>query len=222
VAIEAAVLSLLVVGPLLFPGVLPNVLSRTPVPPYHRGLADVFVASAPRAPSSSTNSQHSTFSLLAQQPAQIPNHVPEGPITDAGPAFGPANGDPGVPGGDPNGLRIPGISIHQPPELKSPAEKPAKPLLVSRGVMEAALINQVQPSYPTPARMMRLSGEVVLHAIIGKDGSVRELQPLGGNPILVQAALAAVRQWRYRPTLLNGEPVEVDTTITVKFVLGNE
>jgi len=222
VAFEAAVLSLLIVGPLLFPGVLPNVLSRTPAPPYHRGFADVFVQSAARAPSSPTNSQRPTISLLAQQPAQIPIHVHDGPIADAGPAFGLANGDPGVPVGDPNGFGIPVISSHQPPELKSPAEKPAKPLIVSRGVMEAALINQVQPSYPTAARIMRLSGEVVLHAIIGKDGSVRELQPLSGNPILVQAALEAVRQWRYRPTMLSGEPVEVDTTITVKFVLGNE
>jgi protein TonB len=222
VVFEAAVLSLLTVGPLLFPGVLPNVLSRTPVPPYHRGLADVFVSSAPRAPSSSTNSEHSTISLLAQQPAQIPNHVHDEPIPDAGPSFGPTNGDPGVPFGDPNGPVF-AVNGHQlPPEIKPPAEKPSKPLNVSQGVMEGALISQVKPAYPAPARSIHLSGDVVLHAIIGKDGTVRDLQVLSGNPLLVQSALMAVRQWRYRPTMLSGEPVEVATTITVRFILGSE
>jgi len=87
--------------------------------------------------------------------------------------------------------------------------------------MEAALIRLVQPEYPRAARNIHLGGDVVLHAIIGSDGSVRELQVMSGNPILAQAALAAVRQWRYRPTMLSGEPVEVDTTITVHFVLGS-
>jgi protein TonB len=119
-------------------------------------------------------------------------------------------------------VEIPGVSGSQPPPaLKPPAEKRNQPLKVSEGVMAAALITQVQPSYPSAARMMHLSGEVILHATIGKDGSVRELQVLSGNPILVQAAVSAVREWRYRPTLLNGEPVDVETTITVKFVLGS-
>jgi TonB family protein len=65
---------------------------------------------------------------------------------------------------------------------------------------------------------MRLSGTVNLRAIIGTDGSVREVQPLSGNALLVNAALAAVRQWRYQPTRLSGEPVEVETYITVNFV----
>jgi protein TonB len=69
------------------------------------------------------------------------------------------------------------------------------------------------------ARQTRISGTVRLHAIIGKDGTVRELTLESGHPLLVQAALDAVRQWRYQPTLLNGEPVEVDTTIDVIFSL---
>jgi protein TonB len=73
--------------------------------------------------------------------------------------------------------------------------------------------------YPPLARQTRISGTVRLHAIIGKDGSVQQLEVLSGHPLLVQAALDAVRQWRYRPTLLNGEPVEVDTTIDVIFSL---
>jgi protein TonB len=86
-------------------------------------------------------------------------------------------------------------------------------------VTAAMLVNRVQPVYPPLARQTRISGTVRLHAIIGKDGSVQQLEVLSGHPLLVQAALDAVRQWRYRPTLLNGEPVEVDTTIDVIFSL---
>src|SRR5277367_2987090 len=86
-------------------------------------------------------------------------------------------------------------------------------------VTAASLINRVQPIYPPLARQTRIAGTVRLHAIIGKDGSVQQLEVLSGHPLLVQAALDAVRQWRYRPTLLNSEPVEVDTTIDVIFSL---
>jgi protein TonB len=86
-------------------------------------------------------------------------------------------------------------------------------------VQAAKLINRVQPSYPPLARQTRIQGTVRLHAIIGKDGAVKELTLESGHPLLVQAALDAVRQWRYQPTLLNGEPVEVDTTIDVIFTL---
>jgi protein TonB len=73
--------------------------------------------------------------------------------------------------------------------------------------------------YPPLARQTRISGTVRLHAIIAKDGTVQQLEVLSGHPLLVQAALDAVRQWRYQPTLLNGEPVEVDTTVDVIFSL---
>ena len=90
---------------------------------------------------------------------------------------------------------------------------------MSEGVMEAALTYKVQPLYPAVARSIHLEGTVRLQATIGKDGTVRELQVLSGNPILAQAAFAAVREWHYRPTRLNGEIVEVETFITVNFVL---
>jgi len=100
-----------------------------------------------------------------------------------------------------------------------PKPKPEKPRPMSEGVMEAALLNKVQPQYPVAARLMHIAGIVRLQAIIGKDGSVRDVEVLSGNPILVQTALAAVRQWRYRPTELNHEIVEVETEITVNFIL---
>lgn len=86
-------------------------------------------------------------------------------------------------------------------------------------VQAAKLKSKIQPSYPPLARQTRIQGTVRLHAIIGKDGTVKELTLESGHPLLVQAALDAVRQWRYDPTLLNGEPVEVDTTIDVIFTL---
>lgn len=85
--------------------------------------------------------------------------------------------------------------------------------------MEARLVHRVQPDYPMPARILHLAGTVELEAIIGTDGSIRQLEVLSGNPILAQAAREAVQQWRYQPTLLNGQAVEVETHITVTFVM---
>ena len=85
--------------------------------------------------------------------------------------------------------------------------------------MAARLIRRVQPDYPEIAKLMRLSGTVRLRAIIGTDGAVQQLEVLSGNPILARAAKSAVREWRYEPTRLNGQPVEVETSITVTFVL---
>jgi protein TonB len=86
-------------------------------------------------------------------------------------------------------------------------------------VQAAKLVNKVQPVYPPLARQTRISGTVRLHAIIAKDGSIQSLEVMSGHPLLQQSALDAVRQWKYQATLLNGEPVEVDTTIDVIFSL---
>jgi len=91
---------------------------------------------------------------------------------------------------------------------------------VTSTIEAAKLISRVQPVYPPLAIQARIQGNVVLHAIIGRDGQVSELQILFGHPLLINAAVEAVRQWRYSPTLLNGQAVEVETTITVSFVLG--
>ena len=101
-----------------------------------------------------------------------------------------------------------------------PPPKPVQGRIRQGGnVTAASLINRVQPVYPPLARQTRISGTVRLHAIIGKNGGVEQLEVISGHPLLVQSALDAVRQWRYRPTQLNGEAVEVDTTIDVIFSL---
>ena len=90
---------------------------------------------------------------------------------------------------------------------------------ISSGVMEGMLIVKVLPVYPAPARAMRIAGRVELQATISRDGTIENLRVVDGPALLRAAAVDAVRQWRYRPYLLNGDPVEVETTINVDFKL---
>jgi protein TonB len=110
---------------------------------------------------------------------------------------------------------IGGAGTAPPPPPKAAPHR----VTVGGNVQAARLVNRVQPLYPPLARQTRISGTVKLHAIIGKNGAVEQLQVVSGHPLLVQSALDAVKQWRYQPTLLNGEPVEVDTEIDVIFSL---
>ena len=86
-------------------------------------------------------------------------------------------------------------------------------------VQQAKLLAQPRPVYPPLAKQARISGTVRFTAIIGRDGTIQNLTMLSGHPLLVAAATEAVKQWRYQPTLLNGEPVEVVTQIDVNFTL---
>jgi protein TonB len=115
-------------------------------------------------------------------------------------------------------VRPPSQPKEQPPETPA-ASIPKKPVAVSQGVQAAKLIRQVQPAYPALARQARISGSVRLTAIIGRDGAIRNLEVMSGHPLLTAAALEAVKQWVYQPTLLNREPVEVVTRIDVNFTL---
>jgi protein TonB len=127
----------------------------------------------------------------------------------------------GVPGGQAGGVLggiLGGIAGSN---LPPPPKETPKRIRVGGQVQQARLINQPHPVYPPLARQARIQGTVRLQAIIAKDGSIVELQVISGHPLLVQAALDAVRQWRYQPTLLNGEPVEVVTTIDVVFTLSS-
>jgi len=90
---------------------------------------------------------------------------------------------------------------------------------VSGGVAESHLIHKVIPEYPEQAKQSRIQGTVILRAVIDKSGNIIELTPISGHPMLVPTAVDAVRQWRYSPYILNGDPVEVETTVTVNFNL---
>jgi TonB family protein len=104
-----------------------------------------------------------------------------------------------------------------------PTPPPSKqgPQPIRRPSDTMLLLSQAPPVYPALAHQEHIRGDVVLRAIISKDGHVEQLSVISGHPLLIQAALDAVRQWRYQPTLLNGDPVEVDTTITVIFAVDN-
>jgi protein TonB len=132
----------------------------------------------------------------------------------------PPNGATGVagsvPGGLPNGA--PSSVINVVKDLSAAEPKAAtQKVSVSSGVAQGMLVHRVAPQYPAQAKQARLQGTVVLQAVIGKDGSVTSVHALRGNPVLTQAAIDAVKQWRYRPYALNGEPVEADTQISVTF-----
>ena len=93
--------------------------------------------------------------------------------------------------------------------------------MVSSGVMAGNLLTKTQPVYPAIAKAARISGTVVLQATISKTGSIENLHVVSGPAMLQQAAMDAVRTWKYKPYLLNGDPVEVDTKINVIYSLSN-
>lgn len=130
----------------------------------------------------------------------------------------------GVPGGIPGGQLggvIGGIVSATSNLSAIPKFVPAMPqrVRISQGVTKGLCIHRVDPPYPPLARAARVQGDVVLQAIIDKDGNIQDLQLISGHPMLVPSAIAAVKQWHYKPYLLNGSPVEVETTITVIFTL---
>ena len=132
----------------------------------------------------------------------------------------------GVPGGIPGGQLggVIGGIVNATSNLSAvPKFIPVQPqrVRISQGVTKGLLIRRVEPSYPTLARAARVQGEVVLSAVISVNGEIENLQLVSGHPMLVPAALTAVKQWRYKPYLLNGQPTEVETTITVIFTLSS-
>jgi protein TonB len=124
----------------------------------------------------------------------------------------------GVPGGVFSGMLNSASSV---PALAKPSvlPTPAKRIRVAARVAEANLIHDVPPQYPPEAGRARIEGTVVLMALIDKDGTVKDVRVESGLPLLAQAAIDAVKQWRYKPYLMDGEPVEVDSRITINFTL---
>jgi TonB family protein len=171
--------------------------------------------------------QHAATPTIARRP-EIPNPFPPSapPVTivdfrrDEAPDI-PILDLPGeyVPGAiqtAQTGRTLPPV---EPPHIAPPVQQEKRPVKVSEGVLQAQLVSRMEPRYPLLALQTRQAGTVVLHAIISRDGRIIALEVVSGSPFFVQAALDAVRQWRYRPTMLNGEPVAVETTITVMFRL---
>jgi periplasmic protein TonB len=158
-------------------------------------------------------------------PSRIPQKVQMIKEEDAPPPMPAAGGVVGgVPGGIPGGQLggvIGGIVNATSNLAVVPKFVPVTPqrVRISQGVTKGLLVHRVEPTYPTLAKAARVQGDVILSAIINTNGEIENLQLVSGHPMLVPAALAAVKQWRYKPYLLNGQPVEVETTITVIFAL---
>ena len=214
-AVQALALGGLLLLPLLYTQALPQLQLMAalvaPAPPP-----------APAAPPTAHALATSPSNMLGQtllMPRSIPRSIAD--LNDAGPPPELPSG-PGVPGstGLPGAQNPVWGSIGEgmnPLPLPPPVPTP-RTLRVSH-VMESNLIHRVQPEYPQLARQARIQGVVVLRAIISREGRIENLQVLSGHPLLVPAALDAVRQWRYRPYSLNDQPVEVETQITVNFTL---
>lgn len=145
------------------------------------------------------------------------------PVDTGGDSFVP--GAIYAPGPLESGVRVaPPPPVHversKPPEpAPQPQERPLQRIKVSEGVQAALIIRRAMPVYPSLARQARVQGVVRLEGVIARDGTMQQLRVISGHPMLVQAALEAVRQWVYRPTYLNGEPVEVQAPIEVRFTL---
>lgn len=146
-----------------------------------------------------------------------PEAVPAGESSAEPCSFCVPGGIPGQPSTGPG--FVPGIML-QPAEATPPPPKPVMRVKVS-DLSQGFLVHQVQPVYPAIARAARVEGTVVLAAVINRDGSIQNLHVVSGHPMLVLAAIDAVKQWRYRPYMLSGQPVEVETQISVIFTLAH-
>ncbi|HZU09516.1 MAG TPA: energy transducer TonB [Pseudacidobacterium sp.] len=209
-ALQALLLTALVLYPLAHPALLPKqsltmLLTAPPLPSAPANLPERTAASPARP-------------ALLVNPLAMPSRIPQHAVmvTEALPSgvdsrFAQSNGS--IPGGifDLIGS-VPGQPVVKPAPVKGP-------IRVSSGVAAGQLLTSIQPVYPAIAKEAHISGTVVVQAMIAKDGSIQHVQVISGPPLLRQAALDAIARARYRPFLLNGEPVEIETTINVVFTM---
>ena len=175
----------------------------------------------------STKAPGSSRPASTAQPSPIPLKAPEGIAEETAQNvdFNPGPLDDGVGRGIPEGVIFgdPTIEIAPPPPVPArtaaPAAEPRAPLRVGGGLVAPAKTRHVAPIYPPVALAARQEGLVILEAVIGENGGVRDVRVLRSIPLLDQAAVDAVRQWRFTPTLLNGEPVPIVMNVTVNFQL---
>jgi protein TonB len=223
---EVLLVGTMALVPLIYTEALPKAVwtevLRLPSPPPPPPAA-VGKQASPRAARSRSSDE------ILKAPTSIPPtiaQVHDEPLPPA-PLGSASIGVPGGIYGGPEGAGLDPVmqsilrNANSPPPPPQ-TSKPAPPVRIRVGgsVIAAKLIYQPMPEYPQLAKMTHTEGAVELEAVIGKDGTIEELKVLRGHPLLVKAALDAVRQWRYQPTLLNGEPIEVVTEVTVSFKLG--
>jgi protein TonB len=219
-AVQALAVGTLLLLPLIHPQGLPNLKllswsGPTLAPPP---------ASPPRVLPHSASTSASNLAENGQiiQPRSIPRTIQQ--ITDVVPPPPVDRGGAGVDGGTGTRGGVLSSVVSSIGDAMRSAAPPTptvtRPPRVSR-MMEGNLIYRLEPRYPPLAIQTRIQGDVVLQAVISRFGTIENLQLVSGPPMLVRAAMDAVQQWRYRPYVLNGEPIEVETQVTVKFILNN-
>lgn len=220
IIVQILIVAALVLVPLLSKG--ENITTRvivTPTVPYARGGSHPRQETKPRDPVRNQVQCH--FCEPARIPTGIVSHDPTPPAqeTDNNPDNSELSGIGGSEGGDrgipfTNSTRGP-----EPPKDKNDVVQPPVRQIVSEFTQTAMLTHRVQPVYPPLALQLRREGRVELHAIIGLDGSIQSLQVISGDTLFIRSALEAVYEWQYRPTILNGKPIEVDTHVTVIYTI---
>jgi protein TonB len=222
--VQVTLLTILLLIPLIYTEALPRTMLTTllvappppPPPPPPPAVQQVQVVRRPMA----RLMQAGRLTAPTVIPKDVKVFKEEEPPPDLGGAVGVVGGVPGgMPGGSAGGV-LGGILGGVPGSNLPPPKVTPQRIRIGGNVQQARLINMIRPVYPPLAKQARIQGTVRLQAIIDKSGNVVQLEVLNGHPLLVQAALDAVRQWRYQPTLLNNEPVEVITTVDVVFSLG--
>lgn len=222
--INCLALGLLLAVPLMFTEELPKaqlltfLVAPPPPPPPPPPAAAVVQKVVQIQTDMLSSGQLRTPSKIPQKVQMIKEEEAPPPMQSTGGVVGGVPG--GIPGGQLGGV-IGGI-VNATSNLSAvPKFVPVIPqrVRVSQGITKGLLIHRVEPRYPTLARSARVQGDVILTAVISTTGEIVNLQLVSGHPMLVPEAIAAVKQWRYKPYLLNGQPVEVETTITVIFSL---
>jgi periplasmic protein TonB len=217
--LQVALIGVLVMIPLLFTEALPKTQLMTflvapppPPPPPPPAAAPVKVVK--QIQTDIINGQLRTPTKIPEKVQMIKEEEAPPPMSSMAGVVGGVPG--GVPGGQMGGV-IGGIISSAPvavPKVATPQR-----VRVSQGVTQGLLIKRIQPTYPPLARQARIQGTVLLQAEISKTGDIQNLRLISGHPMLAPAAIEAVKQWKYRPYILNGEPVDVETQITVNFTL---
>ena len=220
--LEAILIAIVALIPLIYTEALPagKMVSAlvAPPPPPPPPPPPSAAKTTPSEPKPVTKEEISPNEIRV--PTKIPNKIVQTPQQTSVSAPSVAGVVGGVPGGVAGGTvgGVIGGVLGAVPSA-APPPPPKQRVRVSEGVVQGLLVHQVKPEYPSAARAAHIQGQVVLHAIIGKDGTVKEVQVVSGQPMLASAAQNAVKQWRYKPYFLNGQAVEVDTTINVNFTM---
>jgi len=217
--LEIMILIVMVLIPLIFTEALPRTQLMTflvapppPPPPPPPAAAPVKIVKVIQT--DIVNGQLRTPTKIPQKVQMIKEDEAPPPVMANAGVVGGVPG--GVPGGSMGGV-IGSVLSATPvavPKIATPQR-----VRVSSGVQSGLLIRKVNPTYPPLARQARIQGVVILQAQISKDGNIENLQLISGHPMLAPAAIEAVKQWKYKPYLLNGEPVEVETQVQVNFTL---